>query len=174
MKFMLTLIVLFNLSAGGTEEKFFAVLHSVFGEDAEYKKILVEIPVELRREIESNSGQKFFKNIIYIWKIFNGDKLAGYAALDNVMGKAQPITFAVFFSGVLEIEHVEILKYREAYGGQVTNSDWLEQFRGESADSDLKLGSGIQSITGATISARSVTRGVNKLSILLRRIKDEL
>jgi Na+-translocating ferredoxin:NAD+ oxidoreductase RnfG subunit len=71
------------------------------------------------------------------------------------------------------VKAVEILEYREAYGGDVRNEQWCAQFVGKTHDSDLKLTHDIQNISGATLSSKHVTDGVRRLvathAILLGR-----
>jgi Na+-transporting NADH:ubiquinone oxidoreductase subunit NqrC len=61
------------------------------------------------------------------------------------------------------VRDVEILDYREAYGGQVRDPRWRQQFIGKRAGQSLKLGSDIKNISGATLSSKHVTDGVRRL-----------
>ncbi len=65
-----------------------------------------------------------------------------------------------------KILNIEIIKYRESYGGAIQERNWLNQFRGKGIDSQFKIGKEISSISGATISVNSVTTGIKKLSML--------
>ena len=49
--------------------------------------------------------------------------------------------------------------YREPRGGEVRNKSFLDQFLGMNAGSEFR---DIHSITGATLSVRAITRGVQK------------
>ena len=39
--------------------------------------------------------------------------------MDNVIGKSMPITFIVVFNDTGEVKYSSLIKYREAYGGEV-------------------------------------------------------
>ena len=65
------------------------------------------------------------------------------------------------------------IKYREGYGGEVGNKRWLKQFNTYTNSSKYKVGDDISSITGATISVHSVTKGIRKLSYLIHEIIKE-
>jgi Na+-translocating ferredoxin:NAD+ oxidoreductase RnfG subunit len=93
---------------------------------------------------------------------------AGYAVMTNVKGKDQPITFCVVLDERLTIRQIEILAYREPYGGEVRNASWLRQFFGKGPDDRLRPGRDIRNITGATISVRSVTLGVQDILAAVR------
>jgi Na+-transporting NADH:ubiquinone oxidoreductase subunit NqrC len=58
---------------------------------------------------------------------------------------------------------VDILQYRESYGGVVREPGWLAQFVGKTSGSPLKVGSDIRNISGATLSSLRVTEGVKRI-----------
>lgn len=130
-----------------------------------------EIEAKLRNEIEQKVKQKFFGAHIYVFKIFEGNTLKATALLDNVYGKSQPITFLIIFNLDGSIISTNIVKYREAYGGAVSQKSWNEQFKGKNSDSSFKVGEEVSSISGATISVNSVTLGIKKLTLLFNKIK---
>ncbi len=98
----------------------------------------------------------------------------GYAIIDNVMGKDQPITYLVVVTPELVVKGVEVLAYRESYGGEIRNSSWLNQFMNKQHTDPLRPGGDIRNITGATISARSITLGVKKVLCILHTLKGRL
>jgi Na+-translocating ferredoxin:NAD+ oxidoreductase RnfG subunit len=104
----------------------------------------------------------------------NGAKRVGYAIIDEVRGKDQPITYCVVVDELLAVKQVAILAYREPYGGEVQNESWLNQFSGKRPGDKLRPGKEIKNITGATISARAITLGVKKLLTLLHVIAPRL
>ena len=73
----------------------------------------------------------------------------------------------------IEIKRVEILTYNATYGHQITSKNWLKQFLGFNGKQTLKYGKDIQAISGATISAKSITEDiketVNQLETLKRQ-----
>ena len=58
---------------------------------------------------------------------------------------------------------VEILNYRESYGGEVAGADWLTQFKGKTIRDPLQLNNDIVNISGATLSSRHVTEGIKRV-----------
>ena len=100
--------------------------------------------------------------------------IAGYAVIDNVKGKDQPITYLVSVTPDLAVKNVDILVYRESYGGEIGNSSWRKQFLHKTPGDGLRPGKEIRNITGATISARAVTFGVKKVLCLLYVLKARL
>jgi len=128
------------------------------------------IPAKAKKNAESATKQKFLNDFIYIYKVSEKGKIKAYGFLDNVKGKAMPITFLVVFNtkGVILSSH--IVKYREQYGGEVASKDWNKDFKGMDANSDFTVGKSIDSISGATISVNSVSKGIKKLAILFKEI----
>ena len=88
--------------------------------------------------------------------------LLGFAVVRNVTGKDQPITFLVAVDSGNVLKDVDVLVYRESYGGEVAYDAWRRQFRGKSASDPLQVGRDIRTISGATISVNAVTLGVRR------------
>lgn len=93
-------------------------------------------------------------------RITRHDSLLGYAAVGNVKGKDQPITYLVATDSTLRLKDIDILAYREPYGGEVAYEPWRRQFRGKSPTDPLEVNRQIRGISGATISVNAVTAGV--------------
>ena len=97
-----------------------------------------------------------------VLRVSKGGNLLGFARVRNVKGKDQPITFLVAIDSQDVLKDVDILVYREPYGGEVAYEPWRKQFRGKSATAPLVVGNDIKNISGATISSHSVTLGVRQ------------
>lgn len=95
-------------------------------------------------------------------RVVRADSLLGFAQVRNVKGKDQPITFLVATDSALQLRDIDILVYREAYGGEVAYEPWRRQFRGKGPADALKPDADIRGISGATISVHAVTAGVRK------------
>ena len=133
------------------------------------------LDAELKALVQNRVKQRFYRDELYYWTISNNNGTTiAYAIMDNVLGKAMPITFLVIVEIDGRIINSEVIKYREAYGGEVGNKNWLAQFTHFSDTSDFKLGKNIDGISGATISVNSLTKGIQKIAILFPLIKDKL
>jgi H+/Na+-translocating ferredoxin:NAD+ oxidoreductase subunit G len=86
-------------------------------------------------------------------------KPMGYMLIDHIVGKSFPITFMTVLNVDGTVRDVEILVYREPRGWEVRFPSFMSQFFGMNADSDFR---DINSITGATLSVRAITKGVKK------------
>jgi hypothetical protein len=97
------------------------------------------------------------------WKAHAGGRLLGLFVLDHVIGKHLYIDYAVSLDTSGRVHRVDILQYRESYGGEVRSPSWLEQFVGKTSASPLKAGADIRNISGATLSSQHVTEGVKRI-----------
>ena len=97
------------------------------------------------------------------WKAEAGGKVLGLFVVDRVIGKHLYIDYSVALDPSGRIQRVEILQYRESYGGEVRDRSWLGQFVGKTSASTLRVGSDISNIAGATLSSLHVTEGVKRI-----------
>jgi Na+-transporting NADH:ubiquinone oxidoreductase subunit NqrC len=102
------------------------------------------------------------------WRVvaaYKGDALLGWVVLDDVVGKFELISYAVAVNPDASVHGVEILAYRESHGSEIRLPAWRRQFVGKSAkNGDLRIGGGIQNISGATLSCTHVTDGVRRIA----------
>ena len=97
-----------------------------------------------------------------VLRISHAGTLLGFAAVRNIKGKDQPITYLVAIDPKDALKDIDILVYREPYGGEVAYEPWRKQFRGKTTAAPLTVGKDIKNISGATISSHSVTLGVRR------------
>lgn len=158
------------LIAGELKDKTDAHLRKFFGEECVIDSKKYIIPQELKSKIENLTQQRFYTDFVFLYFVKNNDKINSYAILDNVIGKVQPITFLVIYDSNFVISDFQIIKYREEHGGEVQNESWRNQFIGKRANSEFTINENIDGITGATISVKSLIKGINKTSLLIRSI----
>ena len=97
------------------------------------------------------------------FKLQNEEKIVGYYYLGKAFGKADYFDFMVIFDKDLIVSKVKVLVYREDHGSEVGSKRWLNQFNGKKTTENLTYQKDIAAISGATISAKSITNEVNKL-----------
>jgi Na+-translocating ferredoxin:NAD+ oxidoreductase RnfG subunit len=98
-----------------------------------------------------------------IWKAEAGGRVVGFFIFDRVIGKHLFIDYAVALTPGGAVHRVEILQYRESYGGEIRSPSWLAQFVGKTSGSALKINGDIRNIAGATLSSTHVTEGVKRM-----------
>ncbi|MGL1902671.1 MAG: FMN-binding protein [Fibrobacterales bacterium] len=145
-------------------------LRSLYGIETllHYEKVLVT--KEMRRAAVIKVNQNYYFNFLYYWSIHKGDSLIGHAFVDNVFGKQMPITFLVVFDAEQKVVYNTVLKYREIRGRAVKQQEWLDLFKGKNARASFKYGTDIDALSGSTISAKSMTKGIQKLCFLVQDV----
>jgi hypothetical protein len=116
--------------------------------------------------IERLSGQPVRTRGEQVWKAFSSDRLIGFFILDYVIGKHLVIDYSVSLEKDGRVRRVDVLEYRESYGGEIRNANWLQQFVGKRSGSTLEVNKDIRNISGATLSSRHVTEGVKRVLAL--------
>lgn len=104
-----------------------------------------------------------------LWTIhvgWKGGVVQGYAVIDSHVVRTMPETFMVVVDPQGTLRRVDVLAFHEPPEYQAP-ARWIQQFEGRALDDDLKLGAGIQGITGATLSAQAMTTGVRRALALV-------
>ena len=114
---------------------------------------------EQKKAVEKASGVRVRATQLSVFRASGG----GWLFLDNVIGKHEFIDFAFALNKDGSVKGVEILTYRETYGGEVRNPKWRAQFSGKTSAAPLELDKDIRNISGATLSSAHITDGVKRL-----------
>lgn len=103
----------------------------------------------------------------------SSDELLAFMVLSNAPGKYDDFDMMVIYEPEeLKILTSSVLIYREEYGGEIGSSRWLKQFIGKNFLNTFRLDYEIQGISGATISVRSATSEIKRLSLLMQKLKE--
>lgn len=106
-----------------------------------------------------------------IWRAEADGRVLGFFIFDRVIGKHLYIDYSVALDPSGRIRQVDILQYRESYGGEIRSPSWLAQFAGKTNASPLQVGNDIRNISGATLSSHHVTEGVKRIMAIANRLK---
>lgn len=117
-------------------------------------------PIIIKDSIKQKLIYKFDYNQIY--KIDQNDKIIGYAYIDKAPSKTDEFDYLILLDKDLIIAKTKILIYREDYGGEIGSKRWLKQFIGKKHTDKLEYEKDIIAISGATISANSMTIAINQ------------
>jgi hypothetical protein len=111
-------------------------------------------------EVDYSQYDILKKDNLHIFKISKNENLIGYAYLSQAKSKHDVYDFVVLYDKDLEIKKSKILIYRENYGRQVGSQRWLRQFIGMKPGETFNYGEDISAVSGATITATSMTKAV--------------
>src|SRR3984893_5078673 len=106
-----------------------------------------------------------------IWRAEAGGRVVGFFIFDRVIGKHLYIDYSVALDPSGRIRQVDILQYRESYGGEIRSPSWLAQLVRQTNSSQLQVGSDVRNISGATLSSHHVTEGVKRIMAIANRLK---
>jgi Na+-translocating ferredoxin:NAD+ oxidoreductase RnfG subunit len=98
-----------------------------------------------------------------LFQIIDNKIVKGYAFISKAPSKTDEFDYLVLFDNDFVIKKAKVLIYREDYGAEIGSKRWLKQFIGKKNGEDLKYERDIIAISGATISAYSMTIAINNL-----------
>ena len=101
--------------------------------------------------------------------ISEDDSIIGYLAVTDAPSKFHRFDYYVLFNDKEEILKVEVLHYRENYGGEICSKNWLKQFVGIDTENYSNFNREIDGISGATISVNSLKHHLLKISNKLKK-----
>ena len=128
--------------------------------DAEMTSVSVVLTPAQMKSIQNSSETRVRNSVLKIWKV--GDQ--GWFIIDQIIGKHENIDMAVALNADGTVKGLDVLVYRETYGHEVRNENWRAQFHGKDHTEVLKLDKQIKNISGATLSCRHITDGINRLT----------
>ncbi len=92
----------------------------------------------------------------------NENKIGAYY-FGSALGKTDDFDFVVIFDKQFIIKKIKVLAYREDYGMEIGSKRWLNQFNDLKKGDKVEYQKDIKAISGATLSARSMTKAINDL-----------
>ena len=171
---IIALVFLFSAQynfAGEIRDKTVSIIKNTFGNEVGITTFKFNLKNDIKVDSERFAKLRYITKFVYYYEITNNDSLVGYAILDNAIGKVKPITFLTLFDPDFRINNIRIVKYREQYGGEIENKNWLDQFIGKNVDSNYELDDGIDGISGATISVKAISKGIKRTAFLIHKLR---
>ncbi len=92
-------------------------------------------------------------------------KAVGVAYFDTHLVRTEAATVMYVVDPESRLERVEIIAFNEP-PDYLPRQAWLDQFRERALDGELAVQRGIRSMTGATLTARSITEGARRILAL--------
>jgi len=114
--------------------------------------------------------KKNLPDSVYIGTVSTQSKTV-YLIPDRARSKSEWFTYVLYVNEDGSIRDVDVLQYRENYGYQIDYPMFRHQFTGKRDPGKIIFGRTIHNISGATISARSLTYSVHDLLSLFDYLK---
>lgn len=155
----ITLLVIvlssFNLPKN-IEKKVTKEITSFFDIDSYTKKPII-VSSDINKKLPTKIGT------YNLFAVNNNEIKIGYLYVGKAPSKTDEFDYMVLFDTELNIIKSKVLIYREDYGNEIGSRRWLKQFNGKTSNDTLRYEDNVDAISGATISARSMTIAVNNL-----------
>lgn len=143
---------------------------AVFPEATSFERKVIRSTEELKEKIRQRMGKtktSLWEDSYLTFVAKKGETILGYAAIVEEIGKHRPITFVVGVGTDHKIKDAALMVYREAYGGEVRDRRFLQQYKGKELKDPLLPYRDIQNISGATLSVEAIGRGSKKALALI-------
>lgn len=125
------------------------------------RKTLFLTPQQVQ-QIEALARAKVESKVITYYVGTLRDTVVGYAFFETHVVRTMPETFLLLVAPSGAVQTVDILAFYEPED-YLPPKRWLSLFRNRMLDDELWVKRGIQAISGATLSAHSITSGVRRL-----------
>lgn len=160
LKISLVILVLFVSSAfnlpKNIEKKVSKEINTFF-EISQFSKESVIIPSALKNKLPLQF------DTTSLFKIKTNNNLIAYLYVGKAPSKTDEFDYMVLLDKELRVLKSKVLVYRENYGSEIGSKRWLKQFVGQAGEEELRYEVNIDAISGATISAKSMTIAMNSL-----------
>ena len=143
---------------------------AVFPDATAFLRKVIPSTAELKDKIKLRMGKtptSMWQDSYVTFVAMKGEAVLGYAVIVDEIGKHRPITFVVGIGADHKIKDVALMVYREAYGGEVRDRRFLQQYRGKELKDPLLPFRDIQNVSGATLSVEAIGRGSKKALALV-------
>jgi len=139
------------------------VLNNAFPLAETFVRKVIRLSDEQMKKLSRDSGQKISSRFVTVYIAKNDDESLGYGFIGYTKGKSSFIKYFVAITPDGKIHSIEIMSYRGEKGSEVRHEIFKKQFVGKRVDSNIKVGSDINAISGATISSQAITKGIRKI-----------
>ncbi len=138
----------------------------VFPTAQSFEPVVLALTPAQKHSIAALAGPQPRHGSLRIWRAMDHGSVLGYVFIDEVIGRADLITYATGIDTDGTLHTIEIMAYRESHGAEIRNAAWREQFANKKGLSQLRFRTDIKNISGATLSSEHVTQGVRWLVAL--------
>jgi hypothetical protein len=145
------------------EQKTIVSLKKMFGDSVSISSSVQYLSSGQNDSLAWESRSRWSSDTIHFSICRLNGRVVGYGFVDEVKGKTQFITYLAGIRPTGGVQDIDVLAYRESYGGEIGYESFRKQFRDKTVSDKLQPGRDIKNISGATISVRALTAGVKKI-----------
>ncbi len=170
MKFIIYLSLLFfslTLNAAPVDVK--EIIQENFSIKVSIQKEKIILKNDELQAIKKSAKLPVKSKIYRYYKVLADDKLLGFALLITQKVRTKKATVLYFIQTDEKLKFIEILSFLEPRE-YIPKDVWISQFEDKNTTDRFEIGADIPTISGATLSARSITDGA-RLAIAIYRVK---
>lgn len=136
-------------------------LSLVLGKDTEHLYVPKKLDAQIQQKLE-DLGLALATEEAHFFVAKKGSAVTGYALIDSEIGKHLPITYIVGISPEGKVSRVEMMIFREVRGWEARERQFMVQFENKGRSDNLKIGSALRNVSGATLSSIAISKGVKR------------
>lgn len=134
------------------------VMKASYGETSEISKKNILLRVEQAKKVSKSAQAKLESKIFRVFKATKDNKLLGYGILVSRIMRTKNVVVLYVISKDSILTSMEIIAFNEPIE-YTPSKTWIKQFENISTDKRLIVSKDVPTITGATLSARSIVDG---------------
>jgi len=134
------------------------VMNQSFGKNANISKKNILLTSSQAKNITADAKAKLKSKIFKVFKATQDGTTLGYGILVNSKVRSKNAVIIYIISNDSILKSIEIIAFNEPME-YIPSKVWISQFNNISTDKRLRVAKEIPTITGATMSARSIVDG---------------
>ncbi len=145
------------------------ILKQSFMQNIKVEKKSLILTKEEAKQIQQDAKVKLDSKIIRLYHVIDGDKIIGYGVLLRKRIRTKNAAVLYMIDSDKKIKGIEILSFSEPLEYK-PNKTWQKVFNGKNGDDMLIAGKDIPTISGATMSADTLSKAA-QLALSIIKIK---
>lgn len=134
------------------------VMQQSYGVNSEISKKNILLKNDQVKKIQQDAKAKIKSKIFRVFKAIYKNKILGYGIVLNQKVRSKNAVIIYMISNDSILKSIEIIAFNEP-PEYIPSETWIKQFENITTDQRLRVSKEIPTITGATLSARSIVDG---------------
>jgi Na+-translocating ferredoxin:NAD+ oxidoreductase RnfG subunit len=130
----------------------------------------IHLQPDQQQRVQEKVGEPMEADPVIFYVGTHNSQVDGYAYITDKKGRHRPITFIVGLKPDCSVRDVAIMIYREPRGYEVQEPRFLRQYQRKTMQDPIEVYRDIKNISGATISAHSVSAGVREAVAICKEV----
>lgn len=131
------------------------IMKPSFSKNAQVTKRQFKLNTKQVKQLQNKAQAKLDSNVIRVYTVKSGNLVEGYGVLIIKIVRTKMAALLYIIDEQEKIKSIEIVAFKEPYEYKPKNS-WQAIFEGKGKGDNLFAGKGVPTISGATLSARSI------------------